>query len=296
MAIHGPMKLRRPPQRRAFTLIELLVVIAIIAILAAMLLPALSAAKGKAKLSQCQSNMHQVYVGAIMYATDQGDWFPIWLDGTSHPKNVINAAQYTRYVVQDGPAINTLVPQGIDSSNNPHTGGQWEFQNLGFLYNAKLIGDGKVLYCPSFASSPGNVLTMTTYSTPSFMSTDSGISGGIPRVRCSIDFNPHANISGQGTANLRLFEKQSQASGQNGGHKLFAMDYIGGSGTGSGGFNRGNFAHWPAQGWDVVFTDGAISFCKSQTAFSIVANPGYNPDSASPTQYEPILQALETSH
>jgi prepilin-type N-terminal cleavage/methylation domain-containing protein len=77
------MQVRPKPSPRGFTLIELLVVVAIIAILAAMLLPALANAKNRGQQARCMSNLRQMGIALFSYVNDQGKYLPYADPGSS---------------------------------------------------------------------------------------------------------------------------------------------------------------------------------------------------------------------
>ena len=252
-------------QSRAFTLTELAVVIATIAVLTALVLPALAGVANKGGRAQCANNLRQIYVASMIYATEYRDWLPVNL---VHPSsiNVLNGMHYTRYMAGWSP--NAFVPTNA-SYGYP---GDYVFTDLGLVYHAALAGNGSIFFCPDMW---GTGVGADSYS-PLLTTDSSGM------VRSSYQFNPRTIDPTNGNV-LRLYQKTSDLPP----HKLFVVDFL---------CPGAAYFHFRERSWNVLFTDGSVQFSRNVQAYNLIQITPFDESAVSHMNENQIFNLLELDH
>ncbi len=233
--------------RKGFTLIELLVVITIIAVLLAMLTPALDRAMLITDATRCAANLHGQYLAVNQYSTDHKTRLP-----------PVDAAGYD------------MTPGGFRTRNFSAAGNS--SYNLGYLWKTRHITTGQTFFCPS---QQNPIFTYATHSNPSFPTDYTPSVGGSSAVRVSYTFCPIATSPALRT---RLYRKFTQLDSE----AITVVDLIEEQGSAT---TPTSISHIELEGFNVLRGQGSVDLVDQVASRYIINRMRSDPGGLINTNY-----------
>lgn len=221
----------------AFTLIELLVVISIIAVLAALLLPALANARRRGEVASCVNNLHEIWMGADLYAGDNNDVLPC--------QSLQNTAGSYTY------------------GGNCRT---WDYFIDRTVKRSATRRQNKIFYCPGYMWpwSPGVACGTAPDSTTSYVRSYGILQWGAPGA------TTWPTAEGFGDAFHKMSEIQDASGTIYVGEVYFASPYYQGEPYGSNLSGTGSVAtNSHIGGSNYLFADGHVAFLRVEQTFGL---------------------------